>query len=46
LNHLKENGVVVNRAGPKFIGLNPALILENKHADEFLEILRSGVKEI
>lgn len=44
LNYLKHNGVAITGTGEKTIGMNPALIFDTKHADEFMEVLRKALK--
>jgi acetylornithine/succinyldiaminopimelate/putrescine aminotransferase len=44
LKFIRSSGISVNRAGSNGVGLNPALICDIKHADEFLSVLKAGVK--
>jgi len=46
LTHFRQNGIAANRAGDDSVGISPALIFDIKHADEFLNALKSGVRII
>ena len=39
IKKLRSAGIIVNPAGPKSIGLDPALIFDSKHANEFSSAL-------
>lgn len=46
LKYIRKSGISVNWAGPEGVGLNPSLIFDYKHADEFLSVVKRGMKEI
>lgn len=45
LKTLKAKGVAVQAAGPTRIALNPSLVFERKHADEFIKVLKKALRE-